>query len=64
MAYVQSPDCKTMVHFKPIDVDDFNKRFVENNESIYCLNCFKKKEKVIKSNVSFRTKSVTSSTIE
>jgi hypothetical protein len=45
MPYVKCSDCKTMVHFKPIDLTEFNKRFIEGNEPAYCLNCFKKREK-------------------
>lgn len=44
MPYVQCKDCKTMVHFKPIDIKEFNKRFVEGNEPVYCFKCFRKRE--------------------
>lgn len=44
MAYVKCHDCKTMVHFKPVDIVDFDKKFVQGNEPIYCLSCYKKRE--------------------
>ncbi len=41
MAYVKCHDCGQMVHFKPIDVIEFHKKYVKNNEPIYCSKCFK-----------------------
>lgn len=43
MAYVKCHDCQTMVHFKPVDIVDFDKKFVQGNEPIYCLSCYKKR---------------------
>lgn len=45
MAYVKCRDCERMVHFKPVDVVEFNKRFIDGDEPIYCLKCFKEREK-------------------
>lgn len=44
MAYTQCHACKTVVHFKPVDLVEFNKRFVNGSEPIYCLKCFKERE--------------------
>lgn len=44
MTYVKCYDCNTTIHFTPVDVIEFNKRFVEKNEAIYCFSCFKKQE--------------------
>lgn len=44
MSYVKCHDCGSMVHFKPFDIVEFNKRFIDNKEPIYCLSCFKKRE--------------------
>jgi hypothetical protein len=45
MPYVKCHDCRKMVHFKPVNLVEFNKRFVDGNEPIYCVTCFKKREK-------------------
>lgn len=47
MPYVKCSDCNTVIHFKPVNLTEFNKRFIEGNEPIYCLNCFKKREEKI-----------------
>lgn len=44
MAYVACHDCKQMVHFKPVNVEEFLYRYVEKNEPIYCFACFKKRQ--------------------
>jgi hypothetical protein len=33
-----------MIHFKPINTTEFNKRFIDKKEPAYCLSCFKKRE--------------------
>lgn len=45
MTYVKCSSCSVTVHFRPIDVKEFNRRFVDGDEPVYCFNCFKKKEK-------------------
>ena len=44
MAYVSCHDCKRMVHFKPIDVEAFDDKYIKNEEPIYCLNCFQERK--------------------
>lgn len=43
MSYVKCHKCKTMVHFKPLDVVKFEERFVQKGEPVYCYSCFMKK---------------------
>jgi hypothetical protein len=43
MTYLKCSGCDAMVHFKPIDVKEFNKRFIDEKEPAYCLSCFKKR---------------------
>lgn len=45
MAYVACRDCENMVHFKPQDVELFHQKYVVEKEPIYCLHCYKKREK-------------------
>ena len=45
MTCIQCHDCKTAIHFTPVDEVEFTKRFVEGNEPIYCPACWEKKEK-------------------
>ena len=47
MAYVECHDCNTIVHFKPVNLNRFNERFIDGNEPIYCINCFRKREREI-----------------
>lgn len=44
MACIQCHDCKIDIHFTPIDVVEFTKRFVDGNEPVYCVSCWKKRE--------------------
>lgn len=46
MAYVSCSGCKTIVHFSVKDIVEFNNRFVDGKEPIYCIRCFKKGEKI------------------
>jgi hypothetical protein len=41
--FVNCHSCKTLMHVHPIDDEDFNKRYVEGDEPIYCRTCWKEK---------------------
>lgn len=44
MAYVPCSTCKVVIHVRPLNVDDFHDSFVEGQEPVYCVKCFKRKE--------------------
>lgn len=44
MSYVKCHDCDTTIHVRPLNVEAFEKRFVEGNEPVYCLFCFNKRK--------------------
>ena len=41
MAYVECDKCKKVIHIRPLNVTEFNKRFIEGKDPVYCMKCFK-----------------------